>query len=111
MDSELAKRLNALNEQNDALREAEGEFLALKGEKDSLLAMLTTKAEGKSHSERETIALASDDWRKFNKALSLIETDYQYQRRRFAILEKAYLAEHASFTAEAKLIKRQGIMT
>lgn len=111
MDSQLADRLNALNDQNDALRKTEEAFLRLDAEKKALLAKLTTKADGKSHSEREANALASQDWADFSLGLALTESEYQFDKRRFAILEKAYLAEHASFTREARLITRQGIMT
>ncbi len=111
MDRTLADRLNELNKANDALADAEANYLTLHANKDHLLARLTTKAEGKSHSERETNALASQDWIDFATGLAAAEATYQKMRRRFSILEKAYLAEHASFTREAKLINRQGILT
>lgn len=108
IDTLLAERLNALNEQNDALRMAEFVFLELDANKKALLAQLTLKSEGKSFSEREAHALASSDWALFRKAHVQAESDYNYEKRRFAILESAYLAAHATYKNEEQLIRKGG---
>lgn len=108
IDSLLSERLNALNEQNDVLREAEGAFLELDANKKALLAQLTIKAQGKSFAEREALALASDDWRDFRAAHVAAETTFNFERRRFAILESAYLAAHATYKNEEQVIRKGG---
>lgn len=108
IDSLLAERLNALNAQNDVLRMAEIIFLELDANKKALLAQLTIAAQGKSFAEREAHALASDDWAKFRAAHVQAESAFNYERRRFAILESAYLAAHATFKNEEQIIRKGG---
>jgi hypothetical protein len=111
MDRLLAGRLNELTRQNARLREAESLFLRLDAEKKMMLASLTSQAEGKSHAEREGRAMLTKSWEDFARGHAVAESNYQYEKRKFLILDKAYLAEHASFTREAGVIKRHGVLT
>ncbi len=108
IDSLLSERLNALNAQNDVLRAAEGLFLELDANKKALLAKLTIDAQGKSFAEREAIALSSKDWANFRAAHVQAETDFNFEKRRFSILESAYLAAHATFKNEEQIIRKAG---
>lgn len=108
MDRSLADRLNELWKQSDVLKEAEAIFLRLEAERKPLLAQLTLKAEGKSFAEREARALASDDWRRFIGGHVAAEVAFNFERRKFEILEKAYLAEHATFKLDERSIRKAG---
>ena len=108
MDRTLADRLNELWKQSDALKEAEEIFLRLEAERKPLLAQLTLAQEGKSFAEREARALASSDWKRFIAGHVMAETMYNHARRKFEILDKAYLAEHATFKIEDRSIRKAG---
>ena len=86
IDSLLAERLNALNEQNDALKRAEFMFLELDASKKALLAQLTIKGRGvKALQSVRAEALASNDWKIFG-AYVQAETEFNYEKRAFAKL-------------------------
>lgn len=110
IDSLLAEHLNKLNEQNERLRAIEGVYLELEGNKKAMLAQLTIQAQGKSHAEREAIALASEDWKAFRAAHVEAEVAYNFEKRRFAILESAYLAAHATYKNEEQIIRKSGVV-
>jgi hypothetical protein len=108
MDRTLADRLNELWRQSDELYKAEMTYLRLEAERKPMLAQLIIGAQGKSFAEREAIALASPDWRDFMIGHVAAESDFNFERRKFEILEKAYLAEHATFKVEDRSIKKTG---
>lgn len=105
MDKSLADRLNDLWKQSDALKKAEETYLTLEANRKPMLAQLTITAPGKSFAEREAQALASQDWRDFMTGHVQAETDFNHQRRKFEIYEKAYLAEHATFKVDDRSMK------
>lgn len=107
MDSRLEERLRLADEQSNRLFQAETEYNQLDASEKALLAMLTLKQEGKSHAERETKALASQDWSDFNAGYALRKAEYNRERRRYELLIKAYDAEHLSFKIEEGAIRRQ----
>jgi hypothetical protein len=109
VDRSLADRLNELWKQADVLKEAEQIYLRMEAERKPMLAQLTIKALGKSFAERESIALASEDWRAFMAGHVAAESAFNYERRKFEILEKAYLAEHATFKLDDRSIRKPGV--
>lgn len=109
MDRTLADRLNELWKQSDALKEAEHLFLRLEAERKPMLGKLTINAAGKSFAEREAQALASQDWADFMRGHVQAEVDFNFEKRKFEILEKAYLAEHATFKIEDRSIRKPGV--
>jgi hypothetical protein len=108
MDRTLADRLNELWKQSDALKEAEETYLRLEAERKPMLAQLTLGQEGKSWSEREARALASDDWRRFVGGHVMAETMMNHAKRKYSILEQAYYAEYSTFKIEDRSIKKAG---
>ena len=108
MDSSLSHRLNELWKQSDALKSAELAYLSLEANRKPLLAQLTLKSPGKSFAEREAQALASQDWANFMTGHVEAESEFNFQRRKFEILEKAYLAEHATFKLDDRSIRKAG---
>jgi len=108
MDRSLADRLNDLWKQSDVLKSAEEAFLRLEAERKPLFSMLFLKAEGKSVADREAVAYNSSDWADFVAGHVAAETAFNYERRKFEILEKAYLAEHATYKIDDRSIRKAG---
>lgn len=107
MDRVLADALNKLNTQNQKLREVENIFRQLEATSKTLWAQLFLQAQGKNVSEREAQVASSKDWSDFAKGLAEAESAYNFERRRFEILNNAFIAELNSFKAESALIKKQ----
>ncbi len=107
MDPRLHDQLAKLDEHIKRLFQVEKEFLYLDGTKKSLLAELTRKAEGKSHAEKESIALSMGDWRDFTKILAEKEAEFNRERRRYELLLLAFQAEYAQFKIETQMIRKQ----
>jgi len=96
-----------LSAQNDELSRARGAYLLKEAERKHFEALLTKKADGKSHAERVINAQATKDWLLFHKELAVLEGDFEFQKLRYEILDKAYLAEHLSLKLDGSEIKRQ----
>lgn len=110
MDSILAERLNALTKQNQVLREEEQIFLSLEANRKPMLASLLIKAEAKSFSDREAIALASPAWKDFMQGLVEAEVRLNYAKRKYEILDKAFLADYSSMKIDSRSIGRHGAL-
>lgn len=108
MDVTLKTRLTRLWEQNDVLKAAELLYLELEANKKPLLAALTIKAQGKSHAEREALALSSDDYKNLLAALVQAETAFNFEKRKFSILENAFFAAHSSYKLDERSIRKAG---
>lgn len=107
MDRGLAERLNNLSAQNEILRVAREAYLLKESERKHFEAVLIREAAGKSHAEKVVNAQASDGWVRFSRALAKLESRYEFEKLKFDILDKAYLAEHASFKVDGNMIRRQ----
>ncbi len=106
MDRELADRLNNLNAQNDRMKQAEGEYRFKEAERKSFEAGLILSSTGKSHAEKSTQAQADQRWHEFQTDLAQLETEFNFQRRRYDILMNAFYAELNTFKREDELIKK-----
>lgn len=111
MDRLLAERLNHLNTQSDLLRDAEGRYRLHEAKRKTLEGELFLMTVGANATERGHKVYANAEYSSFMAELAKLETEFNHQKRRFSILESAYLAEHATFNREAKLIHRQGVVT
>jgi len=106
MDRQLAERLNALTKQNEVLRDARLAYLLKEGSRKSFESRLVRAADGRSHAEKLTNAQATEEWEAFQVELAQLEADFDFQRLKYEVLDKAYLAEHATYKIEDGLIKR-----
>lgn len=109
MDRQLAERLNELWQQGALVDGAEKVYLALEGNRKSLLAELTLKAPGKSFAEREAMALASQDWRDFMNGHVEAQSTLNSETRKFNILDKAFYAEYGTMKNEERSIKKPAV--
>lgn len=108
IDRALAERLNNLNAQNETLTKARGAYLLKEAQRKSFEAGMIRRADGKSHAEKTTTAQDTKDWLDFHVHLSELETEFEFQKLRYDILDKAFQAEYLSAKLDADTIKRQG---
>lgn len=106
LDRELAERLNNLSAQNEALTKARGAYLLKEAERKHFEAALVNEMQGKSHAERLAQAQATQHWRMFQVELAKLETEFEFQKLRYDILDKAFQAEYLSAKLDADTIKR-----
>lgn len=106
MDQGLAARLNALTKQNEVLRDARLAYLLREASRKTFEARLIREAEGRSQAEKTMNAQAEQKWADFHHELAVLESEFEFQRLKYEVLEKAYLAEHATYKIEDSLIKR-----
>ncbi len=106
MDDELKRIISILNKCNDDLGVARFKFLSLEAEKKHFEAVLVSAALGKSHSERVTSAQATAEWLDFHKKLARAESEYEFLKLKFSVLEKEYLAVHLTLKLDAQTIQR-----
>lgn len=107
MDAELQERLFQLSEQNETLNKARGSYLLKEAERKHFEATLVKSSAGKSHAEKVVAAQADTKWLQFHKELAILEGDYEFQKLKYEILDKAYLAEHLSLKLDVGEIKKQ----
>lgn len=107
MDKELIKRLNNLNKQNDDLAKVRASYLLKEAERKHYEATLVSKAPGKSHAEKVINAQATKEWLMFHVELAALEGAYEFNKLKYDILDKAYLAEHLSLKVDSSTIQRQ----
>ncbi len=108
MDRALADRLNALSKQNETLSAARSLFLLKDAEKKHFEANLIRHAGGKSHAESVVIAQSTNEWLVFQRELAGLESNFEFQKLKFEILDKAWLAEYATYKIDERVIRKQG---
>lgn len=109
MDSLLAKRLNYLNDQNEALKLAEGQYLLHEAKRKTMEAKIFAAAQGSSVKDREAFVHTDHEYIEFMKELAELETKFNFEKRRFDILTNAFYSEHSTFKREVGLIQKEGV--
>jgi hypothetical protein len=106
LDTPLDPITRALDEQNNVLGKARNEYLLKEAERKHFEASLVKVAEGRSHAEKLVNAQATKDWVTFQKELARLESVYEFQKLRFEIMDKEWLAQYASMKLDERAIKR-----
>ncbi len=108
MDTELKRIIEMLNKQNDILGKARFAYLDMEAERKHFEASLVSKFYefGGSHASKTTNAQASPEWLAFHKKLARLEAEYEFQKLKFSILDKEYLAVHLTLKLDAQTIQR-----
>lgn len=109
LDRELANRLNNLNAQNEKLTEARGAYLLKEAERKHFEASQIVTADGKSMAEKTVNAQATPEWASFQRELARLETQFEFEKLRYEILDRAFNAEYLSMKMDAGEIKKQGV--
>lgn len=105
MDSLLKGCIDKLTQQNEILGRARDKYLAKESERKHFEATLIKSADGKSHADRTVEAQATEDWLVFHKELAKLESIFEFQKLKFEILDKEYLAEYATYKIEERVMR------
>lgn len=98
----------ALELQNNTLGKARNDYLAKEAERKHFEATLITSVEGKSIAEKTIKAQAMPEWLQFAKDLARLEAVYEFQKLRYEILDKEWLAQYASMKLDERTIRKAG---
>lgn len=108
IDELLLERLNNLSKQTEIYRDANDAYLLKEAQRKSIEARLVKTAEGKSQAEKLVNAQSTEEWLTFHLELAKLEGERDFQRLRYELLDKAYLAEYTTFKITAETISRHG---
>lgn len=97
----------ALGAKNIELGKARNNFLAKKAEKDHFEATLVKSSPGESNAEKVMQAKATGEWLEFHTRLNRLESEYEFIKLQFKILELEYQAQYVTLKLDAGLIKKQ----
>ncbi len=109
MDSELKKIILMLQTQNDVLSRARYEYLTKEAERkhfEARLVMAEAGIEKQSHALSLSKAQASDTWLKFQQDLAKLQSVFEFQKLKYEILDKEFLAVYGTMKIEAQTISR-----
>ena len=108
MDTELKKIVDMLYHQNDTLGKARFAYLDKEAERRHFESTLIQATNGKSHAERTVGAQASEEWLEFHKRLARLESEFEFQKLKYGILEKEFLATHLTLKLDASTMSKGG---
>lgn len=97
----------ALTKFNESLGKDRNVYLSLEAEKDYKRAMMIKAAPGKSNAEKVVNAHASEEWLEFHKKLGRAKAVYDFQKLKFSVMEKEWLAQHLEMKLEGSLMKKE----
>ena len=89
MIPEAYEALQKWRHQVEKLQGVEEKYLNLEASEKSLLATLYLKATGSNVKERESQALASEEWNQFKKGLAQAKADFHHEKRKLDLIAKA----------------------
>jgi hypothetical protein len=96
-----------LEQQARVLSKAKHRFLVKEAERKHFEAKLIQAASGRSHAERLINAQATEDWLRFQKDLARKEAIFDFQKLKYDLLDKEWLAQYQANKLDDSLIKRQ----
>lgn len=88
------------------LGRARDAYLAKEAERKHFESKLIRYAEGKSNADRMVAAQSTDAWLVFHKELARLESVFEFQKLKYEILDKEWLAQYSTLKLDEKLIKR-----
>ena len=100
----LSLVLMALSEQGRTLSVSRFKYLSKEAERKTYEARLIKGAQGSSHAERTTNAQATEEWRKFHVELSRLESEFEFEKMKWEVLSREYLAQLLSLKLDAQQI-------
>lgn len=106
--SDLDVVTQSLEKQADTLSIARNAYLTKEAERKHFEATLIQGAAGKSHAERLINAQATKEWLEFQKALARFQAVWEFQKLKYEVLDKEWLAQYATLKSDAQMIKRHG---
>lgn len=107
IDNPLFPFIQALHGQANNVGRSRNDYLAKEAQRDHLKNTLILTAEGKSHAEKVTKALATKEWLDFNITVNKLQSIWEFQKLKFSVIEKEYFAQHQSLSLDAGLIRKE----
>lgn len=95
--------------QNDTLGRARYEYLSKEAERKHFEATLVMREAGidkQSHALSLTKAQASLEWVNFQRELAKLQAVFEFQKLKYEILDKEFLAVYGTMKIEAQTISR-----
>lgn len=99
--------VTALEFQNDVLKLSRERYLLKEAERKHFEARIVSNSPGKSHAERVINAQAQESWFTFQSELARLESDYEFQRLKFNLLEKSWHNAYQDAKLGEGLIRKQ----
>lgn len=112
MDSQLQHCLNRLNIQNETLAKVREAYLLKEAQRKHFEATLINlnpigyNLKPKSYSDRLADAHSSKDYLDFMTELAKLEAELEFQKLKYFILDKEFLAQHLSLKVDSEVIRR-----
>lgn len=63
-------------------------------------------ASGKSHAERLVSAQATESWKNQSLSIARLEAEYEFEKLKYQVMDKEFLAIHLSLKLNEQTIKR-----
>jgi hypothetical protein len=98
----------ALEVQNNLLGKNRAEYLAKEVELEHLENKWADELEGESQAARERKVKASERWLKLASEVARLKAIFEFQKLRYEILDKEWLAQYASMKLDERTIRKQG---
>lgn len=102
----LSALTTALHKQNDILSKARHDYLLWEAARKHTEAVLTQQAAGKSFAEKTMNAQGTKDWLEFHLKLARLESVFEFQKLKYEVLDREWLAQHQAFKLDHETIKR-----
>lgn len=96
-----------LNAHAVVLSRARDAYLAKEAERKHFESKLVDESPGKSHAERVIKAQAREEWLAFHKKLNRLLSIWEFQKLKYEILDKEWLAQYLTLKSDDAQIKRQ----
>jgi hypothetical protein len=106
LKNDLSACIEALEQQNETLGKARNSYLSKEAERKHFESNLIKAAAGKSHAERVVNAQATSEWLAFHKDLARLQAVFEFQKLKYEILDKEWLAQYAANKMDSAVIKR-----
>ncbi len=106
MDDELQRIIRMLYHQNDVLGVARFKYLDMEAERKHFEATIISGLGGVSHAARTAAAQAMQPWLDFHKKLARLEAEYEFQKLKYEVLGKEFLAVHLTLKLDHDTIKK-----
>ena len=103
----LKELLQNMEVQNDTLSKARNKYLTKEASRKYTEAVLIRQASGKSHAEKSINAQATKDWLEFHTELARLEAIFEFQKLKWEILDKEFMAQYLTLKTDPIMVRRQ----
>lgn len=108
MDEQLQRIIAMLLRQNETLGKARFDYLDMEAERKHFEGNAIKSAGGMniSHAQATTWAQSTKEWLDFHKKLARLEAIFEFEKLKFEVLSKEFLAIHLSLKLDHETLKK-----